>query len=1059
MIALKCKMCGGDLYPQENTSTCECEFCGTLQTIPSVDDEKKLALFGRAQRLLFACEYDKASGVYESIVADFPTEAEAYWGLVLCKYGIEYVDDPGTGKKIPTCHRTSFDSVFDDSNFEQATENADPVARRVYRDEAKSIEELRKGIIEVSGKEEPYDVFICYKETDENGNRTLDSVLAQDIYNELIDNGYRVFFSRITLEDKLGQEYEPYIFAALNSARIMLAVGTDYEYYNSVWVKNEWSRFLKLISSGEKKILIPCYKNIDAYDMPKEFSKLQAQDMGKVGAMQDLMRGLKKIYNPKENATKTKTIDPHIAILLEKANLSLEESNWIKAKEYFDQVLDSEPKVAEAYLGLLMCELEVNTWEKLTEKYVESQSTLRENVNFVRARRFASGELDTKFKKLDAFVQQQKEKLEEEWKQERNIILSQAEQLVTTEGVMVAEESMTVDTQVEIVPGVVLQQGFVSPYMVTEDDTQEAVIDNPLVLLCNEEIKGIQSILPVLEQVVQAGKTLLIICPKIDQECLSTLVINKQRETFTSVTVIVASEGRKPNGIYEDIAVCTGATVYYNSIGFSMTDITIEMLGSAKKVIVSKDYTIILSNQEDEVKIEGRINDLSKAIKETTDELQKEEFESRKNAISQKIALIRIGGDKEEDIKEKTHRLKKHLAERRRESMGSVISEEQRAEIWKELESRLLDEAEQGSGVESIILVEESKRIDSFVINAKGLRFPQGYISSYMITDSDKQEAVLDNALVLISNKTITTIQQILPILEQVVQTGKPLLIIAPDYTREPADTLSINAKRGTMKAAVVKAPGSALQKEEYLRDIAILTGAIIVSGEGNKPWTDVTIDQLGRADKVIVTKKNTIVVESNNILEEQWEQEIDARTEQLKNQVLNAQREEKKELYERYSKLKCGISIIEIGGDSEQDIKERLKSITTIVENKTKALEEKYSLRLEECLVSDETRWTEKIKAQEEKKRIEAQEKEERARRQAREKEEKARRETELRAEQERQRREQELIKRRSALQREKNELQLELSNLRGLFVGSKRQRIERRLTEIEAALRRLNG
>lgn len=101
--------------------------------------------------------------------------------LVLCKYGIEYVDDPGTGKKSPTCHRSSLDSVMTDSNLEQALENADVVARKVYQEEAKQIEELRKGIIEVSGKEEPYDIFICYKETAPDGQRTLDSVLAQDI--------------------------------------------------------------------------------------------------------------------------------------------------------------------------------------------------------------------------------------------------------------------------------------------------------------------------------------------------------------------------------------------------------------------------------------------------------------------------------------------------------------------------------------------------------------------------------------------------------------------------------------------------------------------------------------------------------------------------------------------------------------------------------------------------------------------------------------------------------------------------------------------------------------
>ena len=129
--------------------------------MPQVDDEKKLALFTRANRFRAACEFDKAAGIYESIVADFPEEAEAYWGLVLCKYGIEYVDDPATGKKIPTCHRSSFDSIIDDSDLEQALENADPAARKVYREESKAIEEIRKGIIAVSANEEPYDIFIC----------------------------------------------------------------------------------------------------------------------------------------------------------------------------------------------------------------------------------------------------------------------------------------------------------------------------------------------------------------------------------------------------------------------------------------------------------------------------------------------------------------------------------------------------------------------------------------------------------------------------------------------------------------------------------------------------------------------------------------------------------------------------------------------------------------------------------------------------------------------------------------------------------------------------------
>ncbi|MCD8159592.1 MAG: TIR domain-containing protein [Clostridiales bacterium] len=183
-------------------------------------------------------------------------------------------------------------------------ENTDAVGRKVYRAEAKAIEQLRQQIIEVSSKETAYDIFICYKEADEDGNRTIDSVLAQDIYDALTEKGYRVFFSRISLEDKLGREYEPYIFAALNSARVMLVVGTDYEYFHAVWVKNEWNRFLKLIAAGKKKTLIPCFKGIDAYNMPKEFAKLQAQDLGKVGAVQDLLRGIDKLF---DNSPSTQT--------------------------------------------------------------------------------------------------------------------------------------------------------------------------------------------------------------------------------------------------------------------------------------------------------------------------------------------------------------------------------------------------------------------------------------------------------------------------------------------------------------------------------------------------------------------------------------------------------------------------------------------------------------------------------------------------------------------------------------------------------------------------------
>ena len=390
MAIIKCKMCGGDLNIESDSTICECEYCGSKQTIPNTEDEKRLKLYERANRLRFDSEFDKAAGVYESIVADYQEEAEAYWGLVLCKYGIEYVDDPTTGKKIPTCHRSSFDSVMDDSNFDLVMENADSVARGIYREEAKQIEEIRKGIIEVSSTEEPYDIFICYKETDEKGDRTIDSVIAQDVYNELTEKGYRVFFSRITLEDKLGQEYEPYIFAALNSAKVMLAFGTSYDYYNAVWVKNEWSRFLKLIAEGQKKTLIPCFKDIDAYDIPKEFKHLQAQDMGKVGAIQDLVRGIDKIFG---NNNKTvivnntgsieytsSVLDAKNAAQLKRGFIALEDGEWDKANNFFEEVLNYNAECAEAYLGEFLSKDNSKSLDEYREKWEAKIRTTAERM-------------------------------------------------------------------------------------------------------------------------------------------------------------------------------------------------------------------------------------------------------------------------------------------------------------------------------------------------------------------------------------------------------------------------------------------------------------------------------------------------------------------------------------------------------------------------------------------------------------------------------------------------------------------------------------------------------
>jgi len=175
----------------------------------------------------------------------------------------------------------------------------------MYEAEGKRLSELQRGLLQVSAQTEPFDIFICYKETSEGGSRTNDSALAQDIYYQLTNAGYKVFFSRVTLESILGQQYEPHIFAALNSAKVMLAIGTKPEYFNAVWVRNEWSRFLVLSKKDRSKVLIPCYRDMNVYDLPDELSMLQSQDMGKIGFMQDLLRGIEKIVRF-DNTTSTK---------------------------------------------------------------------------------------------------------------------------------------------------------------------------------------------------------------------------------------------------------------------------------------------------------------------------------------------------------------------------------------------------------------------------------------------------------------------------------------------------------------------------------------------------------------------------------------------------------------------------------------------------------------------------------------------------------------------------------------------------------------------------------
>ena len=415
MSIIKCKMCGGTLEINNNETVAVCEYCGTKQTLPKLDSERKSNLYDRANHFRRNNEFEKAMGIYEKILNEDNTDAEAYWSLVLCRYGIEYVEDPTSKKRVPTINRSQFTSVFADEDYKSALCYADAYQREVYEEEAKEIDEIQKGILAISQNEAPFDVFICYKESDNSGKRTLDSVLAQELYHELVEEGFKVFFARITLEDKLGTEYEPYIFAALNSSRVMIVLGTKPEYFNAAWVKNEWSRYLALIKNGAKKMLIPAYKDMDPYDLPEDFSHLHAQDMSKLGFMQDLIRGIKKIIQLDESQStiqKTVVVDGNANMhnnaesLLKRVFLFLEDGDWASADEYSERVLDINPENARAYLGKLMAELQMKTQEDLKN----CLEPFDDRNNYKKVLRFADEKLALVMKGYIKYINERNEK-------------------------------------------------------------------------------------------------------------------------------------------------------------------------------------------------------------------------------------------------------------------------------------------------------------------------------------------------------------------------------------------------------------------------------------------------------------------------------------------------------------------------------------------------------------------------------------------------------------------------------------------------------------------------
>lgn len=241
-------------------------------------------------------------------------------------------------------------------------------------------------------------------------------------------------------------------------------------------------------------------------------------------------------------------------------------------------------------------------------------------------------------------------------------LIADAMEKVGKDGVITVEESQALGTEVEVVEGLQFDKGYISPYMVTDTERMEAVLDEPYILIANQKISAVADLLPVLEKVMQAGKPILIIAEDVEGEALATLVVNKIRGTFTSVAVKAPGFGDRRKAMLQDIAIVTGGQMITEELGIKLEHVTLDMLGRARQVKVTKEETIIIDGQGKPEDIQGRINQIKAEIEQSDSEFDREKLQERLAKLAGGVAVIKVGAATETELKEKKHRIEDALS-------------------------------------------------------------------------------------------------------------------------------------------------------------------------------------------------------------------------------------------------------------------------------------------------------------------------------------------------------------------------------------------------------------
>lgn len=360
-----CATCGhpNNISCQEGQSTYQCECCERIHSIPK-DEEKYSTLYDRATDLRLNNCFDQAIATYNMILDQDDTNEEAHFWIAMCRYGVNYVKDE-EGIYRPTCWNYHEKPILTDYDYQHALNLADPINAEIYRSKAEEINRIQRKIGKIIQTEKAYDAFICYKETDDStGRKTPDSGKAEELYEALTEKEYRVFYAPRTFQSVLVEEYEPYIYAALYSAKTMYIVTSSHEYAESKWVKNEWQRFIEFKKSDSEKVLRVLLFGMSPEDLPAELTNYQAYDISRFGVFEKLCGELDAITQHKTDTELQKRqsyrsqeapINASLAAL-ERGYNFLNTGEFDGAYEYFNKALDTNAKLPDAYWGLLLAE-------------------------------------------------------------------------------------------------------------------------------------------------------------------------------------------------------------------------------------------------------------------------------------------------------------------------------------------------------------------------------------------------------------------------------------------------------------------------------------------------------------------------------------------------------------------------------------------------------------------------------------------------------------------------------------------------------------------------------